>query len=54
VLRKPADGRPFLVSTLDPMRLGRRHRLWQWLHLLFALAAGGALLAITTGVLPMR
>jgi len=53
VMRKPADGRPFLVSTLDPMQVGRRHRLWQWLHLLFALAAGGALLAMTTGLLPV-
>ncbi len=54
VLRKPADGRPFLVSTLDPARIGRRHRLWQWLHLLFALAAGGALLGMTTEILPVR
>ena len=51
VLRKPDDGRPFLVATLDPMLVGRRHRLWQWLHLLFALAAGGAMLAMTTGML---
>jgi hypothetical protein len=54
VLRKPADGRPFLVSTLDPMQVARRHRLWQWLHLLFALAAGGVLLGMTTGWLPVR
>jgi hypothetical protein len=54
VLRQPADGRPFLVSTLDPVQVGRRHRLWQWLHLLFALAAGGAMLAMTTGMLPAR
>jgi hypothetical protein len=54
VLRKPADGRPFLVSTLDPVQVGRRHRLWQWLHLLFALAAGGALLAMATEILPVR
>ena len=54
VLRKPADGRPFLVATLDPVQVGRRHRLWQWLHLMFALAAGAAMLAMTTGMLPVR
>jgi hypothetical protein len=46
VLRKPANGRPFLVSNLDPAKVGRRHRIWQWLHLLAALAAGGAMLAV--------
>lgn len=54
VLRKPDNGRPFLVSNLDPAKLSRRHRLWQWLHLLFALTAGGAMLAMTGGMLAVR
>jgi hypothetical protein len=54
VLRKSASGQPFLVANLDPAKVGRRHRLWQWLHLLFALAAGGAMLAMTGGMLGMR
>jgi len=54
VLRKPASGRPFLVSNLDPAKLGRRHRLWQWLHLIFALAASGAILVMTGGLLAVR
>lgn len=54
VLRKPDAGRPFLVSNLDPAKLGRRHRLWQWLHLVLALTAGGAIVAMTGGLLPLR
>jgi len=54
VLRKPDSGRPFLVSNLDSAKLGRRHRLWQWLHLLIALAAGGAIVAMTGDVLTLR
>lgn len=33
VMRKPDDGRMYLISDLDPARLARRYRLWSWAHL---------------------
>jgi hypothetical protein len=48
-VRQPEAGRPFLISNLDPDQVARRHRLWQWLHLLFALAAGAGLVALLVG-----
>jgi hypothetical protein len=46
VLRRPEADRLFLISNLDPDQVARRHRLWQWLHLSFALAAGAGLVAL--------
>jgi len=40
VLRKPRDGRLYLISDLDPERIARRYRLWSGFHL--ALFVGGA------------
>ncbi len=39
VLHKPADGRLFLLSDLDPNALARRYQLWAWVHLAAFLAA---------------
>lgn len=39
LLRKPRDGRPFLLSNLEPERLGRRYRRWAFAHLAVFLAA---------------
>lgn len=33
VLHKPADGRLFMISNIDPARLAVRYRLWTLLHL---------------------
>ncbi|MFZ5557080.1 MAG: hypothetical protein ACOZDY_10235 [Pseudomonadota bacterium] len=43
VLRRPADGRLFLLANVEPERLARRYRNWAWVHL-------AALLAAATGV----
>ncbi len=32
ILRAPADGRPFIVSSVDPTVLVRRYRWWAWFH----------------------
>jgi hypothetical protein len=32
-LRKPADGRPFLISNYSAQQLAARFRRWSWLHL---------------------
>ncbi|HWQ40098.1 MAG TPA: hypothetical protein VNM24_16060 [Burkholderiales bacterium] len=42
VLHKPADGRPFLISNLDPARLARRYRVWTGVHLAAFVGAAGA------------
>jgi len=42
-LRRPGDGRPFLIANQPPERLAKRHRHWAWLQLLLAL---GALIAL--------
>jgi hypothetical protein len=39
VLARPRDGRPFLISNLDPARLVWRYRLWALTHLAMFLAA---------------
>jgi hypothetical protein len=46
ILRRPDSGQLFLVSNLDPEQVARRHRLWQWLHLGAAVAAGAGLVAV--------
>ncbi len=42
LLRKPADGRLFLLADELPDKLGRRFALWSWLHLCVFLGAGSA------------
>lgn len=43
LLRKPRDGRFFLLASELPDRLGRRYRIWSWVHLaaFFACGIGG-------------
>lgn len=41
VLRKPRDGRLFLLANEMPDRIGARYRLWSWIHLAVFLGAGG-------------
>jgi hypothetical protein len=42
VLRRPGNGRMFLISDLDPAQLARRYRLWGLFHLMsFFVALGG-------------
>lgn len=43
LLRKPADGRLYLLSNVEPRRLSRRYRAWAWAHLgIFVAATAGA------------
>lgn len=42
VLRRPADGRLFLLTNVEPARLARRYRNWAWAHLAVLLAAAAA------------
>lgn len=51
-LRRPRDGRPFLIANQPPEQLARRHRLWAWLQLALALGALAGLLWIS--LLPPR
>lgn len=38
LVRKPADGRPFLIANREVAALARHFRLWGWLHLATLLA----------------
>lgn len=42
VLRKPRDGRLFLLANELPDKLGARYRIWSWVHLAIFLGAGSA------------
>lgn len=33
LLRRPPDGRPYLISDSAPEKLALKYRLWSWLHL---------------------
>ena len=48
VMHKPDDGRLFLISDLDPLRLARRYNLWAWFHLVMLFSALGALVCVLT------
>lgn len=41
-LGRPRDGRLFLLANEMPDRLGKRYRLWSWIHLGVFLGAGSA------------
>lgn len=41
LMRKPKDGRLFLLSNLSEQRLARKYVLWGWFHLLTCLSAVG-------------
>lgn len=42
ILRKPRDGRLFLVANELPDNLGNRYRTWSWVHLVIFIGAGCA------------
>jgi hypothetical protein len=42
-LRRPGDGRHYLISNIDPERLARRYLLWALFHLAFFISALGAI-----------
>jgi hypothetical protein len=42
LMRKPTDGRLFLLSNLPEERLARKYVLWGWFHLLTFLGATGS------------
>lgn len=42
VMRKPTDGRLYLISDLDPNRIAMRYRYWSWFHLAVFLSAAAA------------
>ena len=42
LLRKPRDGRLFLLANEMPDKLGSRYRFWSWAHLVIFLGAGSA------------
>ncbi|MDH5535767.1 MAG: E3 ubiquitin ligase family protein [Betaproteobacteria bacterium] len=44
LLRKPADGRLFLLANELPDKLGRRFAIWSAVHLVILFGAGGAAL----------
>jgi hypothetical protein len=46
VLRKPADGRLFIVSNYLPDRLQRNYLTWAWVHAVFCVGASGIAIAL--------
>ena len=49
-VRKPRDGRHFLISNLDPDRLARRYRIWTSVQLALALLSGAAAMVLVSGL----
>lgn len=48
IMRKPRDGRLFLLSDLDPNRLARRYGFWTVIQLIIAVSAGAGVLVLLT------
>ena len=46
LVRKPADGRVFILAAEIPEKIGRRYALWSWAHLVFLFSAGMASLLL--------
>lgn len=42
LLRKPGDGRLFLLANELPDRIGSRFRIWSWVHLVVFIGAGSS------------
>ncbi len=42
LMRRPADGRLYLISDLDPARIARRYRLWAAFHMAVFLGSAAA------------
>jgi hypothetical protein len=52
ILRRPRDRRLFLLANEMPDQLGRRYRIWAWVHLAAFLGFGGwALVLLENGKL---
>ncbi len=49
MVRKPRDGRHFVISSLDPAALARRYRRWTLIQLVIAILAGAGALAAVSG-----
>ena len=47
LLRKPGDGRLFLLANEMPDKLGQRYRWWSWVHLIVFIATGVSGLMLT-------
>lgn len=43
IIKKPGDGKLYMISNLTPEDLSRRYLYWSWAHLLIFFAALGAL-----------
>jgi hypothetical protein len=43
VVRRPSDGKLFLVASIDTARLHRSYAAWAWMNLAALLVAGGAI-----------
>jgi hypothetical protein len=52
LIRRPADGRNFIISVLPPEQLIRRFNLWAWLHL-GLLVGGVAVVLVRAGVVAL-
>jgi hypothetical protein len=50
LLRKPVDGRVFILASELPEKIGRRFALWSWVHLAFFFGAGSACYLMFTQV----
>ena len=48
ILRKPRDGRLFLLSDLSPEQMARRYGFWTLIQLAIALGSGAGLLVLLT------
>lgn len=46
MMRRPGNGRLYLIANLPPTKLARRYRVWSWLHLTAFLAGAAALLTL--------
>ena len=53
LIRRPADGRKFIISVFPPEQLARRFSLWAWLHL-GLLVGGVAVVLVGVGVVIVR
>jgi hypothetical protein len=47
-MRKPSDGRVFILASALPGRIGRRFKVWSGVHLAFMAASGIAALVLLT------
>jgi hypothetical protein len=46
VMRKPEDGRLYLLSNLSPEQIAGKYRFWTYIHLAIFFIAGAAVLFI--------